>query len=548
MRAVLEKLPVIFLDCQTTAASPNSGHLLEVAWMRADGIEDISECSISIHSFVLSLPRGEEIPGRIAGMTGITDEMVREGIDPEELVRLLEPALKGRLPVAHYAAFEARWLNDLLNRNSSGKGAELSMVCTREIARRLYPSIPRKGIRAVSGYLGHSMAEKKRSWEHVRATALIWRDQVQQLKSRGVNTLGKLRDFLRETPPASQGSYIYPISRKKRLSISHEPGVYHLLARDGKVLYVGKATSMKSRVNSYFTRRSGSEKTLELVSQVHDVRTEECSTPLEAALLEIRRIKELDPPYNVAFRKKEGKVLFISRDLRQFSPKPVGNGWFGPVHPLSPALLLARIMDRLNGSAIMDPGTLGLDYAPLEEGALERGFEMVSREVFQGGPVTRPALLRTGRRIWMERKSDSEDKDEGEEVSKEEPLITGETVSAHLGYILARGVRDLMRGAWLRVLAWSSITWEAEGKGRRFLVLRRGLPAGSRWNPDPREVQSGVETAPVFSVMGRETFDRLRVLDSEVRRIVRNETIESLLTPAGKRLDRDKMVELYSLL
>jgi hypothetical protein len=59
------------------------------------------------------------------------------------------------------------------------------------------------------------------------------------------------------------------VDRIKRLEFPNRPGVYRMLSQSGQVLYVGKATSLKSRVNSYFRGQKGRDrKKLEMLAQV----------------------------------------------------------------------------------------------------------------------------------------------------------------------------------------------------------------------------------------------------------------------------------------
>lgn len=79
------------------------------------------------------------------------------------------------------------------------------------------------------------------------------------------------------------------------------PGVYFFLGRDGEILYIGKATSLRDRVRSYFSsdihgsRGPKIAKMLELAVSVGWRGTE---SVLEALVLEARLIRERQPPYN----------------------------------------------------------------------------------------------------------------------------------------------------------------------------------------------------------------------------------------------------------
>ena len=81
------------------------------------------------------------------------------------------------------------------------------------------------------------------------------------------------------------------------------PGVYRMLDRDVRVLYVGKARSLKKRVASYFRAPGQLEpKTRLLMSQVASVETTATHTETEALLLENSLIKEHQPRYNILLR------------------------------------------------------------------------------------------------------------------------------------------------------------------------------------------------------------------------------------------------------
>lgn len=84
----------------------------------------------------------------------------------------------------------------------------------------------------------------------------------------------------------------------KKLPINS--GVY--IFRDSRktVLYVGKATNLRSRVNSYFTGKdSRGERIFRMVEQIETIETIETDTVLEAVILEANLIKKYLPKYNI---------------------------------------------------------------------------------------------------------------------------------------------------------------------------------------------------------------------------------------------------------
>jgi excinuclease ABC subunit C len=83
-------------------------------------------------------------------------------------------------------------------------------------------------------------------------------------------------------------------------TLPDKPGIYQYYDKEGKILYVGKAKSLKKRVNSYFQKdRYDSGKTAVLVGKICDIKTIVVDTEMDALLLENNLIKKYQPRYNV---------------------------------------------------------------------------------------------------------------------------------------------------------------------------------------------------------------------------------------------------------
>lgn len=81
------------------------------------------------------------------------------------------------------------------------------------------------------------------------------------------------------------------------------PGVYQMIGADGRILYIGKAVSLRNRVRSYFQDSAAHPlRTLKMVERVADVRTIVVTNEVEALILEANLIKRHQPPFNVRLR------------------------------------------------------------------------------------------------------------------------------------------------------------------------------------------------------------------------------------------------------
>ena len=126
------------------------------------------------------------------------------------------------------------------------------------------------------------------------------------------------------------------IERKLR-ELPAQSGVYLMLDADGKVIYVGKARSLKNRVRQYFRAGNKTAKTIALVNHIVDFRYIITSTEVEALVLENNLIKKYSPKYNILL-KDDKSYPFIRIDLKQDYPcvetvrklKNDGAKYFGP--------------------------------------------------------------------------------------------------------------------------------------------------------------------------------------------------------------------------
>jgi excinuclease ABC subunit C len=98
------------------------------------------------------------------------------------------------------------------------------------------------------------------------------------------------------------------------------PGVYLMKDGHGKLLYVGKATSLRTRVGSYFTRPQEPRIAM-MVAKVRRIEHIGTPTAVEALMLEAQLIKKKQPPYNVM--EKDDKSFVHLAFTREDFPRPL---------------------------------------------------------------------------------------------------------------------------------------------------------------------------------------------------------------------------------
>ncbi|OBJ68331.1 excinuclease ABC subunit UvrC [Mycobacterium sp. 1274756.6] len=121
-------------------------------------------------------------------------------------------------------------------------------------------------------------------------------------------------------------------------SIPVDPGVYRFLDTHGRVIYVGKAKNLRSRLTSYFADVAGLHpRTRQMVTTAAKVEWTVVSTEVEALQLEYNWIKEFDPRFNVRYRDdKTYPVLAVTlneeypRLMVYRGPRRKGVRYFGP--------------------------------------------------------------------------------------------------------------------------------------------------------------------------------------------------------------------------
>jgi len=143
----------------------------------------------------------------------------------------------------------------------------------------------------------------------------------------------------------------------KANSLPQEPGCYLMRDRNGRVIYVGKAKKLKSRVTSYFNNSAKGYKTTYMVSHVGDFDFMITRSDAESFVLENNLIKEHAPKYNIRLR-DDKSYPYVQLNWDEPSPrleyvrrpkKSKQKELFGPYPPGSNISMILRVLTKSFG-------------------------------------------------------------------------------------------------------------------------------------------------------------------------------------------------------
>ncbi len=292
---------VYFLDFQTSGYNPESSQVIEFAL-------ESSDKHISRHNYC-QLMEDFTLPKRISHITGISEDHLSTGISYDELFEILKSLENKVTIIIHFASFEKKYLRDF--EDIYGEKLKFDILCTHQIAKKIYPDIPSRGIKGLAGYLGYGYRELKSAKDNVDATRYIWNSLSKTLNEDfNLNSLIEIINWLNsDYKSKKQGKILYPLANEIRLKMPKKPGIYKMLNKEGEILYIGKAKNLHARVNSYFRgQKNRKGKKLELLAQVHNISTTLVRSPFESAVLEVHLIQENSPPYNKALKKGKRRL------------------------------------------------------------------------------------------------------------------------------------------------------------------------------------------------------------------------------------------------
>ncbi|MGZ6995917.1 MAG: exonuclease domain-containing protein [Acidimicrobiia bacterium] len=255
----LSEVTFVVLDLETTGTSPHQDAITEIGAVKCRA--------------------GERL--------GTFDTLVNR---IEEILPSLLEFIGASVLVGHNLRFDTDFLDAALLRRGSSR-LENPRVDTLGISRRLLRAdLPNLRLATLADHLGATVEPCHRALADAEATADVFHALLERAGTFGVLALDDLLAVptLRDHPSMSK---LRLLSRAPR-----GPGVYQLRDREGRAIYVSKATNLRKEIRTHFC--ANHRRVPQMVLETESIDWIECADDLEASVREVRLVRELEPRFN----------------------------------------------------------------------------------------------------------------------------------------------------------------------------------------------------------------------------------------------------------
>lgn len=382
-------------DLETTGGSAHTAEITEIGAVKVRGGEILG-------TFQTLVNPGVPIPPFITLLTGITQRMVVQAPPIEGVLPAFLEFCTGTVLVGHNLRFDLSFLDAACDRLGYPRLSN-RRVDTLALARRLVRSEVRSlSLRSLAAYFRSPVTPLHRALEDALATTHVLHGLLERAGTIGVTAL---EDLL--TLPTAKGNPFYGKIDMARV-LPRRPGVYLFLDGDGRVIYVGRAKNLRTRVMAYF-HGDGRRWTTDMLRRLHRVDHIVCSGELEAAITELRLIWAHRPPFNrhlrpprashwVTVTNEEFPRISLTRTLHRdalavLGPFPDRRRAEAVMHALWDVVPIRRCTGRPGTrSGPCTPGQLGVALCPCD-GSLSPIRYRAAVEPLIEGIRTDPELL-----------------------------------------------------------------------------------------------------------------------------------------------------------
>jgi DNA polymerase-3 subunit epsilon len=326
---LLEEASYVVVDLETTGLRPGSSQICEIGAVLVQGFEVVDEFETLVDPRV---PLG----ATISALTGLTDRQLRGAPPASAAVGSFLAFAGDSVLVAHNARFDLAFL-DRETERLTGSRLAAPVVDTVALARRLLAGrVPRASLAQLSYFFGTSVQPCHRALPDAQATAEVLLALIGLAQERGARTVAELVALA-----ATRTRRVWD-KRELAYGAPPRPGVYLFYDRNEQLLYIGRARDLRARLRSYFRSERQRPAVEAALGAVARIEWRVLGSELEAALEELRLIRELRPPANARVARPDRYVWLRKRgDGVVASAQPTA---LGPIRSRRRAQLAARAL------------------------------------------------------------------------------------------------------------------------------------------------------------------------------------------------------------
>jgi DNA polymerase III epsilon subunit family exonuclease len=323
---LLEEAEFVVFDLETTGLAAGRDQICEIGAVRVRGLELVDSFQSLVNPRVA-------LPEPIARLTGLREQELRGAPSISSVLRRFLAFAGDELLVAHNARFDQRFLE----RQLGDRRLSEPPLCTAALARRLLEGrLRRVGLASLAHFFGVPTQPCHRALPDAEATAQVLVHLIGLAQETGARRLSELRCLA-----APRKRRVHDKRHLARGAPSR-PGLYLFRDRHDQVLYVGRARDIRARLRSYFRSERQRPSVEAALLALTRIEWRVLGSELEAALEELRLIRELAPPANSRGRRRQPGV-YLRRRGDEFVVSKKASA-LGPIGSRRQASLAARAL------------------------------------------------------------------------------------------------------------------------------------------------------------------------------------------------------------
>ena len=272
------------LDIESTGGKYNEEGIMEIAIHRFDGHQVVDQ-------FICLINPEREIQPFVSKLTGINNKMLRSAPKFHEVAKRIVEITEGTVIVAHNAQFDYRILRTEFRR--LGYDFQRKTLCTVDLSKQLIPDAESHSLGKLARSLGIPMSDRHRANGDALATLKLFKLLLNKDSDKKIIT-----EVIREE---SHGE-LSPTQLDMVFELPSDTGVYYMHDKEGEIIFLGKSSNIKKRVNQHFTNVGKVARKLQ--KETKKVTYQKTGSELIGILKAYWEQKKKRPKYNHTSRKK----------------------------------------------------------------------------------------------------------------------------------------------------------------------------------------------------------------------------------------------------